>query len=58
MTMNYPIVIGSDAVADKFGGLIGYPTSVLLTRDGKIAKTIVGPVTPDDFRDIQALIGS
>jgi thiol-disulfide isomerase/thioredoxin len=56
--MNYPIVIGSDSVADKFGGLIGYPTSVLLTRDGKIAKTIVGPLTPEDFRDIQALVGS
>jgi thiol-disulfide isomerase/thioredoxin len=56
--MNYPIVIGSDSVADKFGGLIGYPTSVLLTRDGKIAKTIVGPLTAEDFRDIQALIGS
>jgi len=23
--MNYPIVIGNDDVADKFGGLLGYP---------------------------------
>jgi thiol-disulfide isomerase/thioredoxin len=58
MTMNYPIVIGSDSVADKFGGLIGYPTSVLLTRDGKIAKRIIGPVSDRDFNDIRALIGS
>lgn len=58
MPMNYPIVIGSDSVADKFGGLIGYPTSVLLTRDGKVAKRIIGPVSPEDFKDIQALIGS
>lgn len=57
-TMNYPIVIGNDAIADRFGGLIGYPTSVLLTRDGKVAKTIVGPVTADDLKDIQNLIGS
>jgi thiol-disulfide isomerase/thioredoxin len=57
-TMNYPIVIGNDSVADKFGGLIGYPTSVLLTRDGKVAKTILGPISPEDFKDIQNLIGS
>jgi thiol-disulfide isomerase/thioredoxin len=58
MPMNYPIVIGNDSVADKFGGLIGYPTSVLLTRDGKVAKTIIGPISPEDFKDIQNLIGS
>jgi thiol-disulfide isomerase/thioredoxin len=58
MTMNYPIIIGSDSVADKFGGLWAFPTSVLLTRDGKIAKRIIGAVTPEDLKDIQTLIGS
>ncbi len=58
MTMNYPIVIGSDSVADKFGGLIGYPTSVLLARDGKIVKRIVGPVSPDVFQQIRNMLGS
>jgi len=58
MTMNYPIVIGSDSVADKFGGLIGYPTSVLLTRDGKIVKRIIGPVSSEDFQQIRNMLGS
>lgn len=58
LPMNYPIVIGSDSVADKFGGLIGYPTSVLLTRDGKIVKRIIGPVSPEDFQQIRNLLGS
>lgn len=58
MTMNYPIVIGSDSVASKFGGLIGYPTSVLLTRDGKIVKRIIGPVSPEDFQQIRNMLGS
>src|SRR5712692_187560 len=31
--MNYPILIGNDAIADKFGGLLGYPTSFLISRD-------------------------
>lgn len=47
--MNYPIVIGNDAAADKFGGLLGYPTSVLITRDGKIIKRITGIITPDEM---------
>lgn len=58
MTMNYPIVIGSDSVADKFGGLWAYPTSVLLTRDGKIAKRFVGALTQQDLQYIQGMIGS
>jgi thiol-disulfide isomerase/thioredoxin len=47
--MNYPIVIGNDAAADKFGGLLGYPTSVLITRDGKIVKRITGIITPEEI---------
>jgi glutathione peroxidase-family protein len=47
--MNYPIVIGSDAIADKFGGLLGYPTSVLVSRDGKIIKRITGIISADEI---------
>jgi thiol-disulfide isomerase/thioredoxin len=42
MTMNYPIVLGSDDIATQFGGLLGMPTSYLINRDGKIAKKYVG----------------
>ena len=47
--MNYPIVIGNDAAGDKFGGLLGYPTSVLLSRDGKQIKRITGMISKDDI---------
>ena len=43
--MNYPIVIGNEAAGDKFGGLLGFPTSVLLSRDGKQVKRITGLIT-------------
>ena len=49
LAMNYPIVIGTDSVADKFGGLLGYPTSVLISRDGKQIKRITGPLSYEDF---------
>jgi len=47
--MNYPILVGNDSIADKFGSLMGLPTSMLFTRDGKKVKTIVGLVNHDDI---------
>jgi thiol-disulfide isomerase/thioredoxin len=47
--MNYPILIGNDAIAEKFGGILGLPTSMLFSRDGKKIKTITGLVDHDDI---------
>src|ERR1700681_3116816 len=47
--MNSPIVIGNDAAADKFGGLLGYPTSILVTRDGKVIKRITGLISYEEI---------
>jgi cytochrome c-type biogenesis protein len=52
--MDYPIVLGSDDIASKFGGLIGLPTSVLISRDGKVVKRYVGLVNQKDLeKEIQ-----
>jgi len=50
--MNYPIVFANDAIAGKFGGIMGLPTSMLFTRDGKKIRTIVGLVNHDDISKI------
>jgi thiol-disulfide isomerase/thioredoxin len=42
MTMNYPIVLGNDDIAGKFGGLLGFPTTIVISRDGKIQKRFIG----------------
>lgn len=56
-TMSYPIVIGNDAIADKFGGLLGYPTSFLISRDGKQVKRITGLIGYEDVsHDIETLL--
>ncbi|HJY87839.1 MAG TPA: TlpA disulfide reductase family protein [Candidatus Acidoferrales bacterium] len=47
--INYPIVLGNDDIADKFGGIIGLPTSVLISRDGKKVRTIIGLVNHDQI---------
>jgi thiol-disulfide isomerase/thioredoxin len=48
LPMNYPIAIGSESVAEKFGGLLGYPTSVLISRDGKVLKRTTGIISYDE----------
>jgi thiol-disulfide isomerase/thioredoxin len=49
VAMSYPILLGNDAIADKFGGILGLPTSMLFNRDGKKVRTIVGLVNHDDI---------
>lgn len=49
LTMNYPIVIGNEDIASKFGGLLGYPTSILISRDGKQVKRITGLISYEEI---------
>jgi thiol-disulfide isomerase/thioredoxin len=62
LPMDYPILlIGDSDEADKFlggiGGIVGLPTSVLVSRDGKRVKNTIGPVDPEKLeRDIQSLL--
>jgi len=56
-TMDYPIVLGSDDIASKLGGLIGLPTSVIISRDGKIVKRYIGLVDHNTIdKEIQSLL--
>ncbi|GAC1619610.1 MAG: hypothetical protein PVS2B2_01450 [Candidatus Acidiferrum sp.] len=47
--MSYTIVIGNDAAANQFGGLLGFPTSYLISRDGKIVKKVQGLVSYEEI---------
>src|SRR5271157_465938 len=50
--MSYPILIGNDAAGEKFGGLLGFPTSVLISRDGKQIKRITGIISEDEISKV------
>ena len=53
--MNYPVVMGSDDISTKFGGLLGMPTSFLITRDGKIFKRYIGALTESQVvKDVES----
>jgi thiol-disulfide isomerase/thioredoxin len=49
-TMSYPIMLGNEDLAEKFGGLIGLPTSVLISRDGKVVKRFIGEVNKGELQ--------
>jgi cytochrome c biogenesis protein CcmG/thiol:disulfide interchange protein DsbE len=49
LPMNYPIVLGNDDAATKFGGLLGYPTSFLISKDGKEIKKIQGLIPYEEI---------
>ena len=52
---NYPILTGNDAVVQKFGGLLGYPTTFLISKAGKEIKKIEGLI---NYEEITKLIES
>jgi cytochrome c-type biogenesis protein len=55
LTMNYPIVMGSDDISTAFGGLLGMPTSFLINRNGDIVKKYIGALNPEEInKDVQA----
>ncbi len=49
LPMGYPILLGTDEAADKFGGILGYPTSFLISRDGKIVEKFQGLKSNDEL---------
>ena len=44
--ISYPIaIVGSDVIR-ALGGVVGYPTSVLIGRDGRVRHRVMGPIGP------------
>lgn len=42
MGVNYPVLIGKEAVGDEYGGVPALPESFFIGRDGKIVDRIIG----------------
>ena len=42
MGVNYPVLIGKEAVGDAYGGVPALPESFFISRDGKIVDKIIG----------------
>jgi peroxiredoxin len=55
--LNYPVVIGTQDVANKYGGLPSLPVTLLIDRRGNIAESHAGMVNKDEFeKEIKQLL--
>jgi cytochrome c biogenesis protein CcmG, thiol:disulfide interchange protein DsbE len=57
--MKYTVLVGNDAVVDGFGGIIGFPTTFVVTKDWRIYKKYLGALPDKDVRirkDIEKLL--
>ena len=57
--MKYTVLVGNDQIVDGFGGVIGWPTTFVVTKDWKIYKKYVGALPDKDLRlkkDIATLL--
>jgi peroxiredoxin len=45
MGVNYPIVIGKEAVGDEYGGIPYLPSTFYISRDGKVVDRVFGLVS-------------
>jgi cytochrome c biogenesis protein CcmG/thiol:disulfide interchange protein DsbE len=49
--MNYPVAMGDDALADRFGGILGLPTTFVIQRDGHIYAKLMGLEDIETFEE-------
>jgi thiol-disulfide isomerase/thioredoxin len=49
--VNYPVLVGTDKVADTYGGVDGLPTTFYLDRSGKVVDRVLGGVSKEDIEE-------
>ncbi len=52
VAMNYPVVLGNQDVASKFSCCIGFPTSYIISKDGKLVQKVIGPINPQSVNEL------
>ncbi|MCL6480148.1 MAG: TlpA family protein disulfide reductase [Firmicutes bacterium] len=58
VAINYPILLGGEAVERQFDGLIGLPTSVLIDREGRRVRRVIGLIDHNRLaEEIEKLLG-
>jgi peroxiredoxin len=54
--MNYPVLMGDDAIQDAYGPIFAIPVTFMIKKDGTICRRHFGPATEEEFdREVRAL---
>jgi thiol-disulfide isomerase/thioredoxin len=51
MGVNYPVLVGTDKVADTYGGVDGLPTTFYVDRSGKVVDRVLGGVSKAEIEE-------
>ena len=55
--MNYPVALGTEKLAQAYGGVLGLPVTFLIGRDGQVAAKYIGEVQmPVVEQEIKSLL--
>jgi cytochrome c biogenesis protein CcmG/thiol:disulfide interchange protein DsbE len=59
LNVNYPVVQGTEKVADLYGGVDGLPTTFYIGRDGRVFKQVIGEPSRGDVENtVKAILRS
>lgn len=57
MPIHYPVLLGTEEVAEKYGGIFGIPTTIIIGRNGQIVVRHLGLTDKDEIeRNIKRLL--
>lgn len=51
MKLNFPVLLGNDEVADRFGGVQALPTTLIIDKEGRVFNTHMGLASKSDYED-------
>jgi thiol-disulfide isomerase/thioredoxin len=55
--MNYPVAVGTERVAENYGGVLGLPVTFLIGRNGRVAAKYTGAVEMATIeQEVQSLL--
>jgi peroxiredoxin len=55
--LNYPVAVGDDKLADRFGGVMGLPVNFIIDRQGRVHAKYLGATDVSVFdRDVKDLL--
>jgi peroxiredoxin len=57
--INYRVLLGSDSIAQLYGGVDSLPTTFVIDREGRIAAVHIGLVSKSSYeKDIDEILGN
>ncbi len=51
MKLNFPVLLGNDDIAERFGGIQALPTTLIIDQEGRVYNSHMGLMSMSDYED-------